>query len=105
MMKRQHEGFLGGSRWCWTLAKVLKIVIAGAKHATRKKLSSPAHAGDPARRGFSVRSPTSLEYWVTRWSLSSGGHSPDPVAGDDNWVCGYVLATHFARGFQNRFAP
>jgi len=23
------------------------------------------------------------EYWVARWSLSSGGHSADPLAGDD----------------------
>jgi len=22
-------------------------------------------------------------YWITRWSLSSGGHSADPLAGDD----------------------
>jgi len=28
--------------------------------------SSPAHAGDPVRCAFSIRSPTSLEYWVTR---------------------------------------
>jgi hypothetical protein len=31
----------------------------------RIPLSSPAHAGDPVRRGFSIRSLTSLEYWVT----------------------------------------
>jgi hypothetical protein len=30
-------------------------------------LSSPAKAGDPVRRGFSVLSLTSLEYWVTRF--------------------------------------
>jgi hypothetical protein len=24
------------------------------------------------------------EYWIARWSLSSGAHSRDPVAGDDN---------------------
>jgi hypothetical protein len=23
------------------------------------------------------------EYWIARWSLSSGAHSRDPVAGDD----------------------
>src|SRR5882757_5743163 len=28
--------------------------------------SSPAKAGDPVPRGFSVRSSASLEYWVTR---------------------------------------
>jgi len=25
-----------------------------------------------------------LEYWIARWSLSSGGASADPVAGDDD---------------------
>jgi hypothetical protein len=25
----------------------------------------------------------SLEYWIARRSLSSGGHSADPLAGDD----------------------
>jgi hypothetical protein len=24
-----------------------------------------------------------LEYWIARWSLSSGGHSADPLADDD----------------------
>ena len=24
------------------------------------------------------------EYWIARWSLSSGGHSADPLAGDDD---------------------
>jgi hypothetical protein len=31
-------------------------------------LSSPAKAGDPVRRGFSVQSLASLEYWVARSS-------------------------------------
>jgi len=29
-------------------------------------LSSPAEAGEPVRRGFSVQSLTSLEYWIVR---------------------------------------
>jgi hypothetical protein len=24
------------------------------------------------------------EYWIIRWSLSSGGHSADPLADDDD---------------------
>jgi hypothetical protein len=24
-------------------------------------------------------------YWIARWSLSSGGHSADPLAGDDGF--------------------
>src|SRR5438874_3131451 len=30
--------------------------------------SYPAHAGDPVRRGFSIPSQPSLEYWVARSS-------------------------------------
>jgi hypothetical protein len=39
----------------------------------------------PVRHGFSVLSLTSLEYWIAYRSLSSGGHSADPLAGDDDW--------------------
>src|SRR5436190_9237747 len=46
-------------------------------------LSSPAKAGDPVRRSFSIPSPLSLEYWIVRRTLSSGAHSRDPVADDD----------------------
>ena len=42
--------------------------------------------GRSVRRGFSARALTSLEYWIARRSLSSGGHSADPLAGDDD--CG-----------------
>jgi hypothetical protein len=31
---------------------------------------------------------TPLEYWIARRSLSSGGRSADPVAGDDRDVAG-----------------
>ena len=32
------------------------------------------------------------EYWIARRSLSSGGHSADPLAGDDGWACGGAFA-------------
>jgi hypothetical protein len=32
------------------------------------------------------------EYWIARRSLSSGGHSADPLAGDDGGECGAVIA-------------
>jgi len=51
--------------------------------AVPKRSSSPAHAGDPVRRGLSAPSLASLEYWIVRRSLSSGAHSRDPLAGDD----------------------
>jgi len=50
----------------------------------------------PFNRGFSVLSLTSLEYCVTRRSLSSVGHSADPVTGDD---------TECAFAFWRRDAP
>src|SRR4051812_45763760 len=43
--------------------------------------SSPRRRGS-VRRGFSALSAP-LEYWIVRRSLSSGGHSADPVADDD----------------------
>jgi len=37
------------------------------KHlATALRSSSPAQAGDPVRRGLSIPSLPSLEYWITR---------------------------------------
>jgi hypothetical protein len=48
-------------------------------------LCAIAHwGGDPVRRGFSVQPLLPLEYWITHRSLSSGAHSRDPVAGDDD---------------------
>jgi hypothetical protein len=37
--------------------------------------------GYPVRRGLSVLSLSSLEYWITRRSLSSGGALRRPVGG------------------------
>jgi hypothetical protein len=34
-----------------------------------------------ATRLITLRFP---EYWITRWSLSSGAHSRDPLAGNDS---------------------
>ena len=65
------------------------------------KLSSPAKAGDPVRRGFSVLSLTSLEYWVARSRLRQGydeaefsarrSFSEGGKPGDDT---GYVFTIH-----------
>jgi len=38
----------------------------------------------PVRCGLSIWSRASLEHWITRWSLSSGGASADPAADDDS---------------------
>src|SRR5207302_3854447 len=56
------------------------------------QVSSPAKAGDPVRRGFSFLSSVSLGYWIVRRSLSSGGHSADPVADDDSYGCGFAFS-------------
>jgi hypothetical protein len=34
-------------------------------------LSSPAHAGDPVRRGFTAQALLSLEYWIARSSRAT----------------------------------
>jgi hypothetical protein len=47
------------------------------------RLSSSAKADDPVRRGLSALSLMPVEYWIARWSLSSGSPRRDPVAGDD----------------------
>ena len=56
--------------------------------------------GYPVRRSLSVSLLTPLEYWIVRLSLSSGGHSADPVAGDDNRIYVRILATHCARAIE-----
>ena len=49
--------------------------------APRQKSSYPAHAGYPVCRGLSIPSSASLEYWIARWSLSSGGARRRPGGG------------------------
>jgi hypothetical protein len=57
------------------------------------------------RRGFSFNHRRLWNTGVTRRSLSSGGHSADPVAGDDDRMCGRDLAARNARGLQVTFRP
>jgi hypothetical protein len=45
------------------------------------------------------------EYWIARWSLSSGGHSADPLAGDDGWGCGALVLFKRAFATSRRDAP
>src|SRR5882672_6016861 len=45
------------------------------------------------------------EYWVARRSLSSGGHSADPLAGDDDWECGAFVAIKRTFATSPRYAP
>jgi hypothetical protein len=53
--------------------------------AAPRNSSYPAHAGvSSTLRPFHSIIHAS-EYWIARWSLSSGGHSADPSAGDDGW--------------------
>jgi hypothetical protein len=40
------------------------------------------------------------EYQVARWSLSSGGHSADPLADDDGKMRVRLLAVLIARGLK-----
>jgi hypothetical protein len=45
------------------------------------RLSSSAKADDQVRRGLSALSLTLVEYWIARWSLSSGGAQRRPGGG------------------------
>jgi hypothetical protein len=45
------------------VASLLAMTLTELPHTL---LSCPAKAGHPVRRGFSVLSLTSLEYWITR---------------------------------------
>jgi len=42
-------------------------------------------SGVPVRCALSVQAPASLEYWITRWSLSWASRMRDPLAGDDGY--------------------
>src|SRR5882672_9391533 len=61
-------------------------------------LSSPAKAGDPVNADVSIVTSVT-EYWMPRWSLSSGGHSADPLAGHDE-----KLSLHHQCHAPNRLA-
>jgi hypothetical protein len=54
-----------------------------------------SNAGYPVRCGLLDSITTALEYWIIRWSLSSGGACADPVADDDG--CGCVTVAAFQR--------
>ncbi len=45
------------------------------------------------------------EYWIARWSLSSGAHSRDPVAGDDGGEYGTSVFITYTLAFPRRVAP
>jgi hypothetical protein len=50
--------------------------------ASAQRPSCPAHAAIQHVAAFRFISDVA-EYWIVRWSLSSGAHSRDPVADDD----------------------
>src|ERR1700730_3503428 len=45
-----------------------EAMSGNANGTATHSLSSPAHAGDPVRRGFTAQALTSLEYWIARSS-------------------------------------
>jgi hypothetical protein len=50
------------------VASLLAMTLVEQRHP---QSSSPAHAGDPVRRGFSVQSLAPLEYWIARSSRAT----------------------------------
>jgi hypothetical protein len=70
--------------------------------------AAPQKAVIPAKAGIQYAAAsrfylTSLEYWITRWSLSSGAHSRDPVAGDDE--VGAAGTSHTPSHSRGAFRP
>src|SRR5712664_3737783 len=45
-----------------------EVCFRGRGTTFQRELSYPAHAGYPVRRGFSIPSQSSLEYWIARSS-------------------------------------
>src|SRR5438477_9525391 len=77
----------------------------GCRAVAAKMLSSSAHAGDPVRRGFSVQSLASLEYWVARSSRAMTPvveDTPSPSRGTLRpRFAGYFLAPFKSEGAGN----
>ena len=79
------------------VSKDTRPALSTSFRAKRHNNCHTREGGYPVRRGLSVLSLTSLEYWVIR-----------PVriahkAGDDNRMHVRVLATHCARGLHEPF--
>jgi hypothetical protein len=54
--------------------------MAGCRSSQESSL--PAKAGNPVHTG---------DYWMPRWSLSSGGARADPLAGHDGFSCRAIV--------------
>src|SRR5882757_10806118 len=80
------------------------LMNAGASEPLPLRRHTPRMGGIQYARGFSVQSSTSLEYWFARSSLSSGGAKRRPLAGDDEWESGAVIARSGATK-QSRVPP
>ncbi len=65
----------------------------------------PRGEGKKERRSFLDSNIGLSEYWIARWSLSSGAHSRDPVAGDDGEECSASVFIKHTFAFPRRVAP
>ena len=86
-------------------AAVVHLFWSRCTTTPHKDSSYPAHAGYPVRRSFSILSLMTLEYWITRRSLSSGGRSADPLAGDDGSGYGAIIVRRRNSAIPRRDAP
>jgi uronate dehydrogenase len=72
-----------------TSPRLLSLPSRGGKRGSFLKMSSPAKAGDPVFHQRLRSNGTAAAHWIPRWSLSSGAHSRDPLAGYDDGGAGY----------------
>src|SRR6266700_7931719 len=63
-----------------------EVMFGNDNASATRSPSSPAHAGDPVRRGFSAQARLSLEYWIARskpgdheWRVPACNLKPTPT--------------------------
>src|SRR6266436_2531230 len=60
------------------------MAATGRFKPMQEQVSSPGLTGRSGNHRRRLLSRRAAAYWITRRSLSSGGHSADPVAGHDD---------------------
>ncbi len=89
-VSRVHARRRAGARRTGEVSRVFECAVSD-----RLNLSSPAKAGDPVRRGSSIQSLTSLEYWVARSSRAMTAEQTHAL----------ILTARFRLSFANLSLP
>src|SRR5882757_10396385 len=69
------------------------MAATGRFKPMQEQVSSPGVTGRSSNHRRRLLSRKAAAYWITGRSLSSGGHSADPVAGDDEEKISTSLTT------------